>query len=102
MVFGTNHTRRRTRTLAGMLALAWLAMPGALWADCTALDSHGLTRDCTALEEVGSCMVDARDSVNQCLERNTTSIFGWYRCQEDGLIDMAACAINSAFRTILK
>ena len=102
MVFGMNRTRRRTRTFAAMLALAWLAMPGAVWADCTALDSYGLTRDCTALEEVGSCMADAQDSVKQCLERNTTSIWGWYRCQEDGLLDMAACAINSAFRTILK
>jgi len=100
MVFGTTAKRRRTRSLAAALALVWLVVPGALWAECTAVDRNDLPRDCTALEELGGCMDTAMESAHQCAE--DSPLWGRYRCYELGFIDMAACVLVSPLRTILK
>jgi hypothetical protein len=102
MRFGTIVTRRRSRFLAAILAFAWLSLPSAVVAvECIAVDRYDLPRDCTALEELGHCLSNAHDVVEQCLEENTLSIWGWYRCHEDGAIDMAACYLISPWKIVM-
>ena len=103
MVFGTKRRPRTMRAALGLMALTWLALPASLWAfECRALDANNVPRDCTALEDLGECMAAADDSRRQCVSRNNTLIWGWYRCQEDAAIDMAACILISPFRVIMR
>ena len=101
MVLSTLRSRRRTAPLAAALALAWLAIPSALWAfECRTVDSNDLPRDCTSLEATGKCMWEAGEARKQCVE--ASGLFGWWRCNEDYALDMAACALVSPFRVIVK
>ena len=102
MLFGTTSTLRKARALAALLTGIWLALPGAVLAvECIAVDRHDMPRDCTALEELGHCLYNAHEAVGQCLEDNNLSIWGWYRCHEDGAIDMAACYLTSPWKILV-
>lgn len=100
MTFTFNRSRR-ARLIAGLMALAFVAVPSSVWAlECSTLDRHGLPRDCTPLEDVGQCMANAADSFHQCREA-----YPWYlegKCVQDIAIDWTACALASPIRTILR
>lgn len=75
--------------LVAVAAIHHQASP-VLASDCQAVDANDLPRECTFLEEYGSCLVSAIDSLNTCLDAAT----GWLStgaCWLGYEIDFYAC-----------
>ena len=64
----THPSLRVAAVTLSLLAFGLASPLMAIDADCDVLGSDDLSRDCTASEQLGKCLLDAMDSYSQCRE----------------------------------
>jgi hypothetical protein len=72
------------------LLLLLVQVSGVAAADCETEDRYGDTRECTLTEELGSCLYDAGDSYEQCMD-DSGGFWGNRFCEAALLIDTGGC-----------
>lgn len=81
-----------------VLALTFLSTTVPVHAlDCQAVDLNEMPRNCTFLEEYGSCLENARASWAQCIDKSGGS---WWRkelCNAGGAVDLIVCGAGTPF-----
>ena len=93
---------RHLKLMAALLILILTALPTTLVAsECTVPSEYTGTRDCTATERWGQCLLAAYESWEDCEERYGI-VAGWTLCQLALTADVLACSVEAGIDRIVQ